>query len=449
MGRNREPLSGGLREISGHMRTVAAGQGGVITAAQGAAVGADPAVIRRLLGSGEWCRARRGVYRDTGFTARHLPAPASVLHGRCAALVAALGGRAVASHTTAARLLGLPLPPGAGHEVELTRGPPARSNRIGTAARVHVAEFCPAQVRGVCGVPVLAGARLVLDCCAALSPPDALAVADAALRRGLTTPSELRRELDRRRGRPGARAAAVVVRRADPLAESGLESVSRWWLAEAGLPRPVLQQPFTDRLGVVRARAAFWFPDARVVGEADGIERYRTPGDLYAEKRREDWLRDQHRVEVVRWAAAEMAGPRGRAEVLERFRRALDRQARAPDDGSGVPVHLDDGVLQLLRQQRDLPFPGPPLRSAAARSRSSGGDQHNRRNSSGCSRFSIGIVHCLATAPTPALAALSRAAAAGSRSAQRATGGGPSAGGEDNGSCPASSAAASATAAYQ
>jgi hypothetical protein len=47
------------------------------------------------------------------------------------------------------------------------------------------------------------------------------------------------------------RATDLVVERADPLAESWFESVSRWWLQEAGLPRPRLQVPFTD------TRAAF------------------------------------------------------------------------------------------------------------------------------------------------------------------------------------------------
>ena len=59
------------------------------------------------------------------------------------------------------------------------------------------------------------------------------------------------------------------------------------------------------------------------------------------------------------------------------------------------------------------------------------------------------IDHSFATSAIPARAAVSRAAAAGSRSAQRATGGGPSAGGVDSGSWSGSRAIAWATAAYQ
>jgi hypothetical protein len=310
------------------MRVTAAGRGGMITAAQCRRFGANPAVVRRLLRSGRWRRSRRGVYRDTGFQPDRLSGPAAAHHTRCAALLAALGPGVAISHTSAARLLELPLPPDTPDEVVLTRRPPARTNRFGPATRVHVLGFAHAEVHHVQGVPVLAGARLVLDCCAVLSPPDALAVADAAQRRALVTPAELAAERRRRPARPGNRAAAAVLDRADPLAETWLESISRWWLAEAGLPRPVLQQRFTDESGAVRARVDFWFPELRIVGEADGALKYTEPGALYAEKRREDWLRDHHGVEVVRWVTAEMRTPGGRAAVIDRFRRAAARRSR-------------------------------------------------------------------------------------------------------------------------
>ena len=455
MGRHREPLTPELRAISQRMRVCAVGHGGVITAARCGPLGADASVIRRLLGTGEWRRARRGVYRDTGFVPRRLSGSAAALHARCAALVAVLGGGVAVSHTTAARLWGLPLPPGASTEVVLTRRPPARSNGLGGATRVHVAEFSAAEVHDLHGVPVLGGARLVLDCCSTLRPPDALAVADAALRRNLTTGPELQSELRGWAGRPGVRAAALVVGRTDPRAENRLESVSRWWLAEAGLPRPTLQQPFTDGLGSVRARVDFWFPEQRVVGEADGEGEYAEPGARYAEKRREDWLRDYHRVEVVRWVTEEMLQPRARAGVIDRVRRALDRRARPPpvrigrlgraaQSAARANASCSTGVSSAICHSR-----AAPLRSAPARSPSSGGDQHSRRNSSGCNRFSTGTDRSRATAATPARAALSRAAASGSRSAHRATGGGPSAGAVDSGSCAGSRPAASATAANQ
>jgi hypothetical protein len=339
MGRHRAPLGPELRELSERMRAVAAGHGGVITTALSGSVGADDAAIRRLVSSGEWCRARRGVYRDPRFAPHQRSPDATAHHARCAVLLAALGsGAAAVSHTSAARLLDLPLPPSTADDVVLTRRPPASANRIGAGSRVHVARFDDADVVDVAGVPVLGGARLVLDCCCVLRPESALAVADAALGRHLVTRHELSVELRRRRSRPGARLAALIVERADPLAESWFESISRWWLLEAGLPRPVLQERFADERGAVRARVDLWLPAHRTVGEADGAAKYSTPGALFAEKQREDWLRDAHRVEVVRWVPREMAGPAGRAAVAGRFHRAFARHSgRPPPPHSGNP----------------------------------------------------------------------------------------------------------------
>lgn len=321
MGRRRRPLPPEPLALSAALRALAAGQGGVLTAAQCRAAGADKPAMRRLLNAGAWRCARRGVYADPTFA---LPGAVDAEHHhRCAALLAALaGGSAVVSHLSAARLLGLPLPPGAPQRASITRRPPAPTNDP-LLGDVHVADYDEDDVREVRGVPVLAGARLVLDCCGAAPPDSALAIADAALARRLTTVAGLRRELQRRRRRPGTDRAGLVVERADPLAESWFESMSRWWLLEAGVPRPRLQVPFSDERGRVRARVDMLV--GRVVGEADGAGKYDDPGALFAEKVREDWLRDRHRVEVVRWVPVEMRSTAGRAGVVGRFARAFER----------------------------------------------------------------------------------------------------------------------------
>jgi hypothetical protein len=63
--------------------------------------------------------------------------------------------------------------------VRLTRRPPAPSNDP-LLGDVHVREYSDAYVQDVHGVPVLGGARLVLDCCETVPPDSALAIADAA-----------------------------------------------------------------------------------------------------------------------------------------------------------------------------------------------------------------------------------------------------------------------------
>lgn len=71
------------------------------------------------------------------------------------------------------------------------------------------------------------------------------------------------------------------------------------------------------------ARSDFLWPAQRTIGEADGKGKYRTPEDLYAEKRREDQLRGLG-FEVVRWGWADVAGPDWalRERVLAAFARA-------------------------------------------------------------------------------------------------------------------------------
>lgn len=319
------PLPPELAQLSARMRALARGQGGVLTAVECRVVGADKRSVRRLLDAGEWLTARRGTYRDPRF---HPPLPAvAEFHRRCAALLAALSGPAVISHLSAARLLRLPLPPGPPTDrISVTRRPPAAFNDP-LGGDVYVHDYAEADVRRIGGVPVLAGARLVLDCCAELPPDSALAIADACLRRRLVTPDGLLDAAEQVRGRRERDAATRVAERADRGAVNWFESVSRWWLLEAGLPVPRLQAPFADRNGEIRAAVDMWFPDQRTVGEADGALKYDEPGALFEEKQREDWLRDAHRVEVVRWVPAEMRAAAGREEVVRRFRRAFARSS--------------------------------------------------------------------------------------------------------------------------
>jgi hypothetical protein len=316
--RRRTPISPFLLAATARMQAVAAMRGGVITAAQCRALGVDDETVRRLIGRDLWVRSRHGVYADCAF-APDTPDPDH--HAGSAALLASLATPAVISHLSAARLLGLPLPPGSPDpRVCVTRRRPAPSNDP-LLGDVHVLDYADADVVDVAGVPVLGGARLVLDCCDVLPPDSALAIADAALARDLTSARALRAALRARRTRPEV--VERVVERADPLAESWFESVSRWWLQEGGLLRPRLQVPFTDRDGRVRAKVDMLI--GRVVGEADGAGKYDEPGSLFAEKQREDWLRDSHRVEVVRWVPAEMRSPARRAEVVGRFTLAAAR----------------------------------------------------------------------------------------------------------------------------
>ena len=86
------------------------------------------------------------------------------------------------------------------------------------------------------------------------------------------------------------------------------ESLSRVAIHRAGLPAPELQARFDDDRGLI-GYTDFWWPEAGIIGEFDGLGKYRrdlsgqrrSPADIVvAEKRREDRLRSLG-PRVVRW----------------------------------------------------------------------------------------------------------------------------------------------------
>ena len=195
------------------MSELAAAQGGVVTAAQCRALGVDDVAVRRLLAAGLWIRARRGIYRDVAFVPQvpeptcPEPTPAGESSPTGPITLSAPpcwpASRGPRSSRTSARCACSGC---RSHPAASTHEPASRAERPAPTndpllGDVHVVDYDDADVLEVAGVPVLAGARLVLDCCDVLAPDSALAVADAALARRLTTPADLRAALRRRRTR--------------------------------------------------------------------------------------------------------------------------------------------------------------------------------------------------------------------------------------------------------
>jgi hypothetical protein len=274
---------------------------------------------------GLWTRPRRAVYADPAFA----PAAADHRHVEAAAaLLAAVGPATVLSHTSAARLLGMPQPAARWPDQVCISRPPGAHGNVPRGAFVHVAAWDPADVVVVEGLPVLGGARMVLDCATVIPGQDALAVADAAIRQGITTYAALVDERIRRSAHPRAPQMGRVAARADGLSESWFESASRWWILEAGLPVPVLQHEL--RAGGRVARVDMLFEEMATVGEADGALKYSGvdgPRALVEEKRREEWIRDEFGLEVVRWMPVDIATPRARRAWLQRMTAAFRRAA--------------------------------------------------------------------------------------------------------------------------
>ena len=151
-------------------------------------------------------------------------------------------------------------------------------------------------------------------------------VADSAIGAGLASKPQLTEQVQRFADRKGGRAAAAVVVEADGRAESAFESVSRYRLLRAGLPRPELQ------VSVGNYRVDFLWKEQRVIGEADGLAKYGTEdaqvrAKIRAERKRQREL-EEAGYEIVRWLWDEIWHTPD--VVAARIRRTFDKTARNP-----------------------------------------------------------------------------------------------------------------------
>ena len=289
-----------------------AAQAGVVTPAQLHAAGVSG---RQLRPGGSWLRLRQGAYAP-----RRAHEEAD-LPGRAALGVAAerlvTGVDQVAVGEWAAALHGLPLlgrlpvRPTVAERKEVRPLHHGRSRRIGAVVEER-------------GVPVLAPALAAADVARRQGLAAGLVTADALLRRG---PEPLAAAARSFAGWPGARTARLVAQLADGRSESPLESLGRARFVEQGLPPCDLQVVVGDAYGPIARVDHAWLAH-RTVAEADGALKYTSPEALFAEKRREDRLREAG-FEVVRytWDEALRSPALVAARVRAAFARAAVRQA--------------------------------------------------------------------------------------------------------------------------
>jgi hypothetical protein len=262
-------------------------------------------LIRHLVSTGRWLMLRRGVYCDSALSERADPV---WLHAAATLLVTPTGS-AISCETAGAlyelpigrwRALGSRAATGQPPVIYVTHAPtsgPARRRHPGIVERA--AALPAAHLAYFQGLLLTTPARTVVDLARLRPYVEAVAVADAAIHLGLTTNAQLVAVRDACPSWPGINRASKVIDFADGAAESPLESRSRVAFALGGLPTPVLQAVILLRNGG-RARADFLWEQWRVIGEADGRLKIQRPEDLWAEKLREDALRELG-YEVVRW----------------------------------------------------------------------------------------------------------------------------------------------------
>ncbi|MFW6598196.1 hypothetical protein ACQBAU_15910 [Propionibacteriaceae bacterium Y2011] len=237
------------------------------------------------------------------------------------ATVAQLHLPAFVSHQSAAVLHGLPVDRRSLQQVHLTRQG-SRGTRVRGPVRIHLTAD-PLDGCLIDGVAVTTMSRTTVDLCRVLSFRDAVAVADAAVRRGADRTAMLGALVDHPR-RPGNVKARRALHFADPHSESAGESHSRAVMDEAQLPMPTLQYALTDSSGTMRGD--FAWQQQRLLGEFDGEVKYGRllrPGQqlsdvLAAEKRRENRLR-RLGWWVTRWTWNDLARPEEFAAMIRRM----------------------------------------------------------------------------------------------------------------------------------
>ncbi len=257
-------------------------------------------MIRHLVSTGRWRMLRRGILCAALLSERSDPL---WLYAAAALLVMTAG--AAISHETAGTLCDLPvsreMSVGAATPlVYLTRSRTSRHGRHTHPGIIERAASLPDSHVGYRhGLLMTTAARTVIDLARSYPYSAGVALADAALHLELTTHAGMVAVRDACESWPGIQRAAQVIDFADGAAESPLESRSRVTFALGGLPAPILQAVILLRDGG-RARVDFLWTKWRVIGEADGRLKIQRPADLWAEKLREDALRELG-YEVVRW----------------------------------------------------------------------------------------------------------------------------------------------------
>ncbi|WP_375389601.1 hypothetical protein [uncultured Amnibacterium sp.] len=214
----------------------------------------------------------------------------------------------VASHRSAAALSRLPsvvIDDGLVH----ARVSVAAGSRTEHGVRKHAVHDTGLHLTVIDGIVTTSVERTVLDLAATEPFFEAVVAMDAALRGGVTK-ERLLIVLDEWAPNRGRRRIERVIAFADGASGSAGESWSRVQIAEGGLPAPLLQQRFSDRQGFI-GEVDFWWPRFNLIGEFDGMKKYREaeilagrrPGRIVElEKVREDRLRRSgSRPGVDRW----------------------------------------------------------------------------------------------------------------------------------------------------
>lgn len=285
--------------------------------------------IEQRLANGSWRRLAHGAFclRQTWEDAS--PEGRHVLLAQAVLLTREEPGLQACSHVTGAALHGMPVPAHRLGVVWLTA--PAdrpRSTRYTPLLRREVAPLPASDLTTVAGLPVTSPARTLADNLRHVPPEHAVPMADAGLQSPAREPHLVPRALldevlARQSSWPYATRAAAALRLVDPRRESALESRSAIVMDAFRVPAPTPQAVILDASGAFVARVDFLWEEYGVVGEADGLAKYRSgdPVEVFMAERERHALLESLGLVVVRWTWAQTNGRP--PEFVVRLRRAF------------------------------------------------------------------------------------------------------------------------------
>ena len=267
-------------------------------------------------------RLGKGIYVDANTAAGHVQAVQAALLCQPPS--------AWASHLSAARVYGIPVPEDPRVHVSVLRpndrprGDPVCGCTSGsTRSRCELLD----------GVRVPAPEQVFVELAALLPLVDLVVAGDAMVRRGWCTPVQLVAHCRSSRhdhARPALEAAGYV--RAD--VDSPMESRLRMLLVLAGFPEPTVNFKIRDETGHVVMRFDLSFPEARVIVEYDG----RQHADSAAQHDRD--LARREEIDGMKWRIVVVTSPGIYSDPERTLRRVRDvlLERRLP----GVPTRFDD-----------------------------------------------------------------------------------------------------------
>lgn len=215
----------------------------------------DVALIDKALRRGKIVRVQRGVYKEGAEPDEW---------ERAWAACATVGGcDPVASHRTAARVLGLEVPSDGPEEVTIPRGE-RRPHRADL--RFHTTTIAAEDVIDLEGLRLTSTARTLVDLCRTEEDYRAVWAVERALKRKLVTVGELDAALGRARGVPGVTRARRLIASARPQSGSPLETAGRLAIVADGMEEPEVQMP------IVRADQRDAYVDLAFRRQRTGLE---------------------------------------------------------------------------------------------------------------------------------------------------------------------------------